>query len=586
MRRLAPLFVLLFLCGAAEAFAAPVAPLDLRWRYGTGGQIRSRPAVAPDGTVYAISDDGYLYALSPEGGLAWRHNLGWIVADCLAIGADGTIYAGLRNDDLVAVNPRGSEIWRVRLDGLPSGDPLTTPDGQLFVGTKRGTLYAISLGGRIEWTIQLPAAITHAPVMDGGGNLYLVGGDRRLYALTSGGGFRWSLPFRSAPSEPAIGLNGELLVATAGGEVSEVTPSGDIAWSYPVGGSPFAPIVNAGPPGPRASAPAGASRPAVVVATGEGTVVGLGEDGRPLWRTELAVGLSGDCMAGKERILLLTRNGMLVSLTEGGRIAARLALGTSGGSVLTADGSLYLGGRNWIISAVQVSQEAALDRLSAWPESGHDPQHSGRAARGFDDASLVPSEPDSYALYLESLFSLGTRDAFTRILSEVRERARRGSLGREVGCVVPVLEGIAKAGILAPVYEDNRIRNDFPDLRAQAGLLLGSLGTLHSRGILIRLVARESDELALAAEIEALGLLGSDADGAAEREIAAAYARFTRFAADGRIAAAVVGAFQGISRYEGRLSASADGCLAAIATADYPDWIRIAASELLSGTAK
>ena len=619
MRRLVPLLVPLFLLVYGEATGAPAAPIDLLWRYGTGGQIRSRPAVGPGGALYAISDDGYLYALSPVGRLVWKHNLGWIVTDCLAVGADGTVYAGLRNDDLVAVNPRGSEIWRVRLDGLPAGDPLTTADGRLYVGTRRGTLYVLSHSGHIEWTLQLPAAITQPLAMDGAGTLYVVAADRRLYALSSWGSFKWSLPFNSAPSAPAIGEDGVVLITTAAGEVSQVTPNGNVAWSYDLGGTPFAPLAGTGTsvPGERSAPqptageevgrpPAGtdgrrlvaapASRkgaadarglnPAVIVATRQGTIASFDGGGRLLWRTNLGTELSGDCLLGRDRITVLKSDGTISTLTLQGAIAGRYSLGTTGGTVLTAGGRLYLGGRDWIIYSVQLSEEAALDLVSPWPEVGHDPAHSGRTSSAPREGSGFRPSANSYDLYLESLFALQTREAFTRILDDVRRRVEKRSLGRDVWFVVPILGRIAQAGIIDPVYENNRLINDFPDLRARAALLLGSLGTLQSSDLLIRLLGRESDNVALAAEIDALGRLGSDPDGAAVRAIAAAFARATGSAPNSRIAAAVVTAFQGISKYEGGLSPAAGGPLVSIAFAGYPEWIRALAGELLSAVMK
>ncbi len=588
-----PLLVPLFLWVSGEAIGAPTANIELLWRYGTGGQIRSHPAVGSDGTLYAISDDGYLYALAPAGELIWKHNLGGIVTDCLAVGADGTIYAGLRNGDLIAVNPHGSEIWRQRLDGLPAGDPLTAPDGRLYVGTRRGTLYVISHSGQVEWTVQLPAGITQPLAMDGAGTLYVVAADRRLYALTSWGRFKWSLPFESAPDAPAIGEGGVIFIATAAGEVYDVTPGGDIAWHYDLGGSPLAPLAGAAQAAPgrvlaaQSSAAGGGQRSTVVVATREGAVAELDADGRLLWRTKLSAGLSGEPLLGTDRITVLASDGTLLTLTEKGAVADRFSLGTRGGTVLTSDGRLYVGGRDWIIYVVQLSKEAALDRSCAWPEAGHDPAHSGRTSSAPNEVSGFAPGADSYDLYLKSLFALGTRQAFTHILDDVSRRVEDRSLGRDVWYAVPILEHIAEAGVIEPVYEDNRVIDNFPDLRARAALLLGTLGSLYSRDILIRLIDRESDNVALASEIQALGLLGSDPDGSAVRAIAAAFRRTTASAPNSRVAAAVVTAYQGISRYEGGLfDRAAAEPLVSIAFGGYPDWIRASAGELLRAVEK
>jgi len=131
-----------------------------KWRAATGGQIRSRPAVGPDGTVYALSEDSYLYAWTADGSLRWKHDLGWLPWDCLAVSDDGTVYAGLKNGDFLAVNPRGGRLWSVRLDGLPAGDPAVSRDGTVLVGTSAGSLVALSHLGQREWSVTLPGAVT------------------------------------------------------------------------------------------------------------------------------------------------------------------------------------------------------------------------------------------------------------------------------------------------------------------------------------------------------------------------------------------------------------------------------------------
>ena len=50
-------------------------PGQIRWRFQADADyIQSRPAVASDGTVYAIDANGHLYALAPDGGLIWIFN--------------------------------------------------------------------------------------------------------------------------------------------------------------------------------------------------------------------------------------------------------------------------------------------------------------------------------------------------------------------------------------------------------------------------------------------------------------------------------------------------------------------------------
>ena len=50
----------------------------LKWKYETGGNVYSSPAIGADGTIYVGSDDNYLYAINPDGSLRWRFETGAI----------------------------------------------------------------------------------------------------------------------------------------------------------------------------------------------------------------------------------------------------------------------------------------------------------------------------------------------------------------------------------------------------------------------------------------------------------------------------------------------------------------------------
>ena len=61
-----------------------------RWRFETGGDVDSSPAIGADGTVYVGSDDGNLYAIDPETGAeVWRFPAGGEIRSSPAVGADG-----------------------------------------------------------------------------------------------------------------------------------------------------------------------------------------------------------------------------------------------------------------------------------------------------------------------------------------------------------------------------------------------------------------------------------------------------------------------------------------------------------------
>jgi outer membrane protein assembly factor BamB len=95
---------------------------------------------ASDGTVYVGSGD-YLYALNPDGTLKWRYQTGYEVQSSPAIASDGTIYVG-SGDYLYALNPDGTLKWRHQTGGSVRS-PAIASDGTIYVGSDDGYLHAI-----------------------------------------------------------------------------------------------------------------------------------------------------------------------------------------------------------------------------------------------------------------------------------------------------------------------------------------------------------------------------------------------------------------------------------------------------------
>jgi outer membrane protein assembly factor BamB len=553
-----------------SAAADVLAPI---WQYGTGGRIRSRPAVSATGTVYAVSEDGFLYAISPEGRLAWKSDLGWITVDCLAVGVDGSVYAGLKNGFLAAVNPHGKEIWRVRLDGPPSGDPLVSPDGTLYIGTDRGSMFAVSHRGVSEWAASLPASITQPAVMDGSGTVFVVCADRKLYAFTRWGTPAWSLPFASDLTAPAVDPAGGLVLGTSDGELVAVSPTGGIRWSYNAGAPLTAPVIG--------SAEKGAAA-VIFAATKTGAIVALSSTGMLVWRMESGKSFAGGCMLGENAVLALATDGTLIALSRTGSVVGRAPFGTDGGAILAADGTIYVGGQDWLLNAWRAPAASYLDTADPWPQMGHDSGHSGRsgAMRHADNLALLESDPDW--LFLESLAEMGTRDAAARLLAEIRARVKAGFPDGSGWYVSRILERIASGGLHNPVYRNMRIVNDWPELRAEAADLLGTIGSLESRMLLISILTSEYDDVAKSSEIAALGSLGSDPDGASSRAIAAVFSKSGAGHPEGRIAAAAVGAIGRLIAYGGGIpDPSASSLLIAVLSGRYPESLRAAAQNFL-----
>jgi len=95
-------------------FPSPSWSQDLEWTFpeeGKIGEIRTSPAIGPDGTIYIGSRDGNLYAVTLEGDEKWLFPIGSEVRSSPAVDSDGTIYVGAADAKLYAITPDGDKKW-------------------------------------------------------------------------------------------------------------------------------------------------------------------------------------------------------------------------------------------------------------------------------------------------------------------------------------------------------------------------------------------------------------------------------------------------------------------------------------------
>ena len=77
---------------------------ELRWRYETGHNVFSSPAVV-DGVVYVGSGDDYLYALDAASGqLRWRYQTGGSSVYSSPAVVDGVVYVGSEDGSVYALS--------------------------------------------------------------------------------------------------------------------------------------------------------------------------------------------------------------------------------------------------------------------------------------------------------------------------------------------------------------------------------------------------------------------------------------------------------------------------------------------------
>ena len=124
---------------ALQVTARPPAAGHVKWRFMADDlYIQSRPAVGPDGTVYAGGVLGHLYALTPAGGVKWifRPGLGNVLQP-VSVGVDGTVYFA-QESSVYAVNPDGTLKWKFQDPGFARvfAGPTVGPDGNIYGATE------------------------------------------------------------------------------------------------------------------------------------------------------------------------------------------------------------------------------------------------------------------------------------------------------------------------------------------------------------------------------------------------------------------------------------------------------------------
>ena len=206
----------------------------VKWRFQHSGMYTEvRPAVGPDGTVYAVDVANHLYALSPDGALKWIVRAG---AKGLAVGPDGTIYTGSESS-IKAFNTDGTLKWTFVQNPLAFIllGPNVGPDGNIYaVATEGIGIFSLTPGGVLRWT--QPEAydrriVDYQEVVFGsnGANqqMYFLA-NNHLKGLRLDGSLVFTMP--ATGNQPAIGPDGTIYTTYTA--LGAYTPACSVKWSF------------------------------------------------------------------------------------------------------------------------------------------------------------------------------------------------------------------------------------------------------------------------------------------------------------------------------------------------------------------
>ncbi len=208
-----------FLASMVGAEAQPQSNTPL-WMYDAGVQIRSSPAVAPDGTVY-FGAGWNLYGITNTGAIVSNK---WVLAlptlgnsigsASPAVGSDGTIYIVAYY--LYAITPGGSQRWGYP---QPAGGSAGIDSNNRIYILGESSLYALSPGGAMVWQGAAGGDPRFcSPVIGSTGNIFIASPNvNGLYCLKSDGTLIWQRALSLPRDSPAIGADGTIYVNAAGG---------------------------------------------------------------------------------------------------------------------------------------------------------------------------------------------------------------------------------------------------------------------------------------------------------------------------------------------------------------------------------
>lgn len=305
----------------------------LLWSYETDAGLYSAPSVGPDGTVHVGDQQGRLHVIDPNGRLRWTFDTGGFVMASPAVAPDGTVFVGSQSGTLTALDSHGTRLWSFQtwapfdLPGAILASPALSHDGSMVYvgGLFDPNLYALDTGtGEVQWTCRFtdstdPNAIGRggsfaSPVVAQDGTVYqTLLGDTNLYAIdANSGSVLWAADMSvslaseddyvstSGWSEPALGPDGTIYVASDDAYLRAVTPEGLVQWVTSLG----------------------TSRGFTLCVGREGLICAAGDDG-----TVIVVDANGDVVSqfegnGRLSYPLITDTGQVIVADDTGKIWA------------------------------------------------------------------------------------------------------------------------------------------------------------------------------------------------------------------------------------------------------------------------
>ena len=132
------------------------------------------------------------------------------------------------------------------------------------------------------------------------------------------------------------------------------------------------------------------------------------------------------------------------------------------------------------------------------------------------------------------------------VIRNITEEIEDGYYTAKDTKLVDVVRYLSEEGTIRQEYENNRLINDFPDVRRDACILLGKIGGEQARASLIEVLAYDTSYMVKAEACNALALIKDDPTGMVLRTIVFVYR--TTYQPDANFTVAVINAIKTIAK--------------------------------------
>ena len=313
---------------------------QLAWKFKTGGEIKSSPAI-DGGLVFIGSADANVYAIDlAKGHKVWAYPTGDAVEATPCV-VDGCVFVGSSDNFLYALNAKTGELkWKYETDGqiLGAANWTRAPDGRsawILAGSYDNKLHCVdSTNGQALWTYETDSYINGSPAV-GEGIVAFGGCDAMIHIVSLADGSKINhIDTGSFVAASAAIFEGRVYAGNYDGVfISADIASGKIAWKYTGSDYPFfsSPAVN---------------RNVVVFGGRDNRLHCVGrDDGKPVWTFKSLGEVDSSPVICGDKVVVGSEDGRLymVRLSDGSKVWSYEIGQAVSSSPAVADGMVIVG---------------------------------------------------------------------------------------------------------------------------------------------------------------------------------------------------------------------------------------------------